>query len=92
MIPIGFFSSIAKCSLTPTEYKCILILLEHEDCMQTYIADELEISRQNINRAITKLEKIGIIKRNRIEGRNIFFKVNLDFRTSIDFDKNQLTL
>lgn len=85
----NFFYSLALLPLTPCEYKCILTLLEYGECTQIQLSNKLDIARQNINKAINHLEKLGVIEKMRIEGRNIFFCVNTNFEIH-DFDKNQL--
>lgn len=85
----NFFYSLALLPLTPCEYKCILTLLEYGECTQIQLSNKLDIARQNINKAINHLEKLGVIEKIRIEGRNIFLCVNTNFEIH-DFDKNQL--
>lgn len=87
----NFFYSLALLPLTPCEYKCALTLLEYGECTQIQLSNKLDIARQNINKAINHLEKLGVIEKVRIEGRNIFFSVNTNFEIQ-DFDKNQLLL
>lgn len=87
----NFFYSLAILPLTPCEYKCILTILEFGECTQIEIANKLGIARQNIHKAIIRLERFGVIIKSRVEGRNIFFTVNNNFEIE-EFDKNQLTL
>lgn len=91
---INYFSSISKFKLTPCEYRCLMLLLEGKEYTKTQIGQVLGIVPQNIGKAMLHLEKIGLVEKTRVEGRNAFFTVNLNFNIPDDevIDKNQLLL
>lgn len=82
-----FFCSLARMSLTPCEYKCILTTLELEECNQAQISDKLGISRQSVNKAVVRLIRYEILVKTKVEGRNSFFTVNTNFQFD-NFDKD----
>ena len=86
-----FFQLLAQQSLTQCEYKCLLILAEGEEQTKTNVAAILHDSKQHIGKAMLHLEDLGIIKCIRVEGRNAFFSLNLDWKPD-ECDKNQLKL
>lgn len=89
-IPKNFIISLAKTHLTPTEYKCIMLLLNFEEYMPSKVSTELNIARQPISKAFIHLTQLGIIQKSKVEGRNTFFKVNLNYIVDNDEDPNQL--
>ena len=86
-----FFLLLAQQSLTQCEYKCLLILAEGEELTKTKVAEILHDTKQHIGKAMLHLEDLGIIKCTRVEGRNAFFELNLDWKPD-EHDKNQLKL
>lgn len=84
----NFFLFLAQYPFTPCEYKCLLVLAEGTEKTKTNIADILNDSKQHIGKAMLHLERIGVIVCTRIEGRNAFFGINLDWMPSSDDDKN----
>jgi DNA-binding MarR family transcriptional regulator len=86
----NFFLLLAQQKLTPCEYKCLLVLLEGAEQTKTQIAKILADTPQHVGTAMIHLERLGIIIHTRTEGRNSFFKANLDFVEADD--PNQLTI
>lgn len=87
----NFLSSIALVPLTPCEYKCVLVALELGECTQAELSKRLGVARQNINKAVTRLENFKILTRTKTEGRNVYLTVNTSFQFE-GFDENQLEL
>jgi DNA-binding MarR family transcriptional regulator len=87
----NFLCSLALMSLTPCEYKCVLVALELGECTQAELSNRLGIARQNINKAVARLENFEILVRTKVEGRNVYFTVNTGFQFD-EFDKDQLKL
>ena len=75
--------------LTTYHYKVILYLLGKKEATQAEMTQELETSKQNINKVCKDLSSINIIEIKRKEGRNIFWVLNLN---PIFKAKGQLTL
>lgn len=88
----GFFQSLSKVKLKPSEYDCLMILLEGVELTTTQIKECLGISIEVSSRALVKLNKIGIISVSKVVGRNKYYKVNPQFYIDCDYDVNQLTL
>lgn len=86
----GYFSLLAKQKLTPCEFRCLMILLEGAEQTKAQIAKVLGDTPQHVGTAMIRLERLGIIIHTRTEGRNSFFKANLDFTEAND--PNQLTI
>lgn len=86
----GYFLLLAQQKLTPCEFKCLMILLEGVEQTKAQIAKTLVDTPQHVGTAMIHLEKLGLITNTRTEGRNSFFKVNLDFTEAND--PNQLTI
>ena len=84
-----FFLLLAQQSLTQCEYKCLLILAEGEELTKTKVAEILNDTKQHIGKAMLHLEDLRIIKCTRVEGRNAFFELNLNWKPD-EHDKNQL--
>ena len=78
-----FFLLLAQQSLTQCEYKCLLILAEGEELTKTKVAEILHDIKQHIGKAMLHLEDLGVIKCIRIEGRNAFFSLNLDWKPDV---------
>jgi DNA-binding MarR family transcriptional regulator len=87
----NFLSSLALMSLTPCEYKCVLVVLELGECTQAELSKRLGVARQNINKAVTRLENFKILIRTKVEGRNVYLTVNTSFQFD-EFDEDQLEL
>ena len=83
-----FFLLLAQQSLTQCEYKCLLILAEGKELTKTSVATILHDTKQHIGKAMLHLEDLGVIKCTRVEGRNAFFSLNLDWKP--DEYENQL--
>jgi len=87
----NFFLLLAQQKLTPCEYKCLLVLLEGSEQTKTQIAKTLSDTPQHIGTAMIHLEDLGAIVNTKVEGRNAFFKVNLDWLPD-EQNENQLKL
>ena len=87
----NFFLLLAQPKLTPCEYKCLLVLLEGAEQTKTQIAKILSDTPQHVGTAMIHLERLGIIVNTKTEGRNSFFKANLDWLPD-EQDENQLKL
>ena len=87
----NFFLLLAQQKLTPCEYKCLLVLLEGAEQTKTQIANILSDTPQHVGTAMIHLERLGIIVNTKTEGRNSFFKANLDWLPD-EQDENQLKL
>ena len=86
-----FFLLLAQQKLTPCEYKCLLVLLEGSEQTKAQIAKILADTPQHIGTAMIHLEHLGMIVHTKTEGRNSFFKANLDWLPD-EQDENQLRL
>lgn len=87
----SFFLNIAKLKLTPCEFKCLMVLFEGEERTKAQVSAILEDTPQHVGTAMIRLEKLGLVINTRTEGRNSFFKPNMDF-SGLDKDPNQLQL
>jgi DNA-binding MarR family transcriptional regulator len=90
-VKCDFLYALALMPLTPCEYKCVLVTLELGECNQAELSNKLGIAPQNINRAVTRLERFELLIRTKTLGRNVYFTVNTNFQFD-DFDKDQLKL
>lgn len=81
---------IAKQKLSPCEFKCLMILFEGEERTKAQISSILNDTPQHIGTAMIRLEKLGLIIHTRTEGRNSFFKANIDFSEDKQQNTNQL--
>lgn len=91
-IPKKFIISLSKTHLTPTEYRCIMLLLNYGEYMPSRVSTELSLARQPVSKAFIRLAKLGIIEKFMVEGRNTFFKVNLNYFVDDTEDPHQLKL
>lgn len=90
---VGFFQSLPKIKLKPSEYNCLMLLLEVIEFTTTQIRQYLGISTEVIScKALSRLNKLGIIIVSKVVGRNKYRKVNLRFYIDCGYDTNQLTL
>ena len=62
--------------LTTYHYKVILYLLSTKSATQTEISTALYAKKQNINKVFKELYSMDIIMKDRIEGRNTYWKLN----------------
>ncbi len=85
----SFFLNIAKLRLTPCEFRCLMVMFEGEERTKAQIAVILEDTPQHVGTAMIHLEKLGLVVNTRTEGRNSFFKPNMDF-SGVEEDPNQL--
>ena len=81
---------IAKQKLSPCEFKCLMVLFEGEERTKAQISSILNDTPQHIGTAMIRLEKLGLIIHTRTEGRNSFFKANIDFSEDKKQNTNQL--
>lgn len=88
----SFFLNIAKLKLTPCEFKCLMVLFEGEEHTKAQVSVILDDTPQHVGTAMIRLEKLGLVINTRTEGRNSFFKPNMDFSGVEEIDKNQLQL
>lgn len=88
----SFFLNIAKLRLTPCEFKCLMVLFEGEERTKAQISAILSDTPQHVGTAMIRLEKLGLVINTRTEGRNSFFKPNMDFSGVEEKDPNQLQL
>lgn len=88
----SFFLNIAQLKLTPCEFKCLMVLFEGEERTKAQISAILDDTPQHVGMAMIRLEKLGLVVNTRIEGRNSFFKPNMDFSGVAEQDPNQLHL
>ena len=88
----SFFLNIAKLKLTPCEFKCLMVLFEGEERTKAQVSVILDDTPQHVGTAMIRLEKLGLVINTLTEGRNSFFKPNMDFSGVEEIDKNQLQL
>lgn len=88
----GFFISLSKIGLKPSEYDCLMVLLEGTELTATHIKKELGISSEVSYRALSKLNSVGIVSVSKVVGRNKYYKVNPNFIVDEDSDSNQIKL
>ena len=68
-----YLTALSTADLTTYHYK-VLLLLAVQTMTQAQIADFLQIKKQNINKYVVELTKMGLLEVDRIEGRNKFLK------------------
>ena len=84
---------LAQQKFTPCEFRCLFVLAEGEERTKAQVAVILSDTPQHVGTAMIHLEKLGLIINTRIEGRNSFFKINLDVKPEcLNTDHNQLTI
>lgn len=69
----------------------LMVLFEGEERIKAQISAMLEDTPQHIGTAMIHIEKLGLVVNTKTEGRNSFFKVNLDWLPD-EQDENQLKL
>ena len=69
--PIDYLIKVATLDFTTYHYKTLL-LLATKPMTQSQVAEQLGIKKQNINRYVSDLIKLGLVAVDRIEGRNKF--------------------
>lgn len=70
-------TAILNNKLTGTEVR-ILFYLIGLSRTATMVSQQLNLPQPTVSRAVSKLQKMGLIQTDRIEGRNRFFICNLD--------------
>lgn len=69
----------------------LMVLFEGEERIKAQISAMLEDTPQHIGTVMIHIEKLGLVVNTKTEGRNSFFKVNLDWLPD-EQDENQLKL
>ena len=75
--------------LTTYHYKVILYLMSEKESTQVKIAESLGVKRQNINKVFKDLDSMNIIETSRVEGKNIYWKLNTNPKLQV---KGQLKI
>lgn len=88
----GFFISLPKVKLKPSEYDCLMVLLEGVELTTTQVKELLGISVEVSCRALLRLNKLGVISVSKVVGKNKYYKVNPNFCVDDEYDINQLML
>lgn len=88
----AFFLNIAQLKLSPCEFRCLMVLFEGEERTKAQVSAILADTPQHVGTAMIHLEKLGLVVNTRTEGRNSFFKSNMDFSGVEEKDPNQLQL
>ena len=88
----GFFASLPKVKLKPSEYDCLMVLLEGVELTTTQIKELLGISVEVSCRALLRLNKLGVISVSKVVGKNKYYKVNPNFCVDKDYDIHRLML
>ena len=89
----GYFLLLGQQKLTPCEFRCLLVLAEGEERTKAQLAVILDDTPQHVGTAMIHLEKLSMVTHTRTEGRNSFFKINLDISPErMNVDPNQLTM
>ncbi|MBQ5560273.1 MAG: helix-turn-helix transcriptional regulator, partial [Lachnospiraceae bacterium] len=57
----------------------VLLLLETKAMTQAQVSEILKIKKQNINKYVSDLKKMGLLEVDRIEGRNQFLRATNSF-------------
>lgn len=70
-------TAILNNKLTGTEVRILFYLIDLSKTA-TMVSQELKLPQPTVSRAVSKLQKMGLIQTDRIEGRNRFFVCNLD--------------
>ena len=88
-----YLTALSTADLTTYHYK-VLLLLAVQTRTQAQIADFLQIKKQNINKYVVELTKMGLLEVDRIEGRNKFLKAVNTFPKASEPTNNidQMTL
>lgn len=84
-------TALATAELTTYHYK-LWCLLAVEPLTQAQAAAKLGVKKQNINRHTADLARLGLIKVDRIEGRNKFFVSVTELPKGGLPSKDQMTL
>lgn len=85
------FVTLAAADLTTYHYK-LWLLFATEPMTQAQAAAKLGVKKQNINRHTSDLMRLGLIKVDRIEGKNKFLTAVTDIPKGGLPNKDQLTL
>lgn len=70
-------TAILNNKLTGTEVRILFYLIDLSRTA-TMVSQQLDLPQPTVSRAVSKLQKMGLIQTDRIEGRNRFFICNLD--------------
>ena len=73
-----YLNALATADLGTYHYK-VLLLLETKPMTQAQVSEILKIKKQNINKYVSDLKKMGLLEVDRIEGRNQFLRATNSF-------------
>ena len=74
-----YLNALANANLGTYHYK-VLLLLETKAMTQAQVSEILKIKKQNINKYVSDLKKMGLLEVDRIEGgRNQFLRATNSF-------------
>ena len=73
-----YLNDLATANLGTYHYK-VLLLLETKPMTQAQVSEILKIKKQNINKYVSDLKKMGLLEVDRIEGRNQFLRATNSF-------------
>lgn len=82
---------LANANLNGTEYKIILLLLT-KSYTATQVSNELKIMEQNKARYFKKLNGMGLIEVDHIEGRNKYYRAVTDMRKLVGVMPGQIKI
>ena len=85
------FAALATAELTTYHYK-LWLLYATEPMTQAQAAAKLGVKKQNVNRHTSDLMRLGLIKVDRVEGKNKFLVAVTDISKNGLPNKDQLTL
>lgn len=74
-----YIEFLALSNLTTYHYK-ILLLLNVKPQNQAQLAETLNIKKQNVYKHVKELQEMNLVKVDRIEGRNKFYRVEKDLQ------------
>ena len=72
-LTVDYLNALANANLGTYHYK-VLLLLETKQ-----VSEILKIKKQNINKYVSDLKKMGLLEVDRIEGRNQFLRATNSF-------------
>ena len=73
-----YLNDLATANLGTYHYK-VLLLLEIKPMTQAQVSEILKVKKQNINKYVSDLKKMGLLEVDRIEGRNQFLRATNSF-------------
>lgn len=90
-VPLDLLATLAAADLTTYHYK-LWLLYATEPMTQAQAAAKLGVKKQNVNRHTSDLMRLGLIKVDRIEGKNKFLTAVTDIPKGGLPNQDQLTL